>query len=115
MGENISVIGSINKLGNWDSAVPLNLNWTEGNIWKGEFDYDETNDFEYKFILRNNDYVKEWENGINRKFIFQQIKSLIEPNLEIGNIIRIKNIMNQTFEYDNNNYFLKIISEWNKK
>lgn len=115
MGENISVIGSNNKLGNWDTKNPLNLNWNKGNIWSGKFDYNEIKDFEYKFILQNNGYIKEWENGFNRKFIFHQIKSLIEPNLANGNIIKLRNIMNQTLEYNNNNFYLKIISEWNKK
>lgn len=115
MGENLAVIGSIDKLGNWDTGRSLNLNWNEGNIWVASFDYNEINDFEYKFIFVDNGYVKEWENGINRKFIFQQIKSLIEPNLVSGNIIRLKNIMDQSLEYDYNNYSLKIISEWNKK
>ena len=115
LGENISVIGSIGKLGCWDSCSSLNLNWNEGNIWTGSFDYNEDKDFEYKYILVNNGYIKEWENGINRKFIFQQIKSLIEPNLVNGNIILLKNIMYQTLEYDYNTYSLKIVSEWNKK
>ena len=115
IGENISVIGSINKLGDWDTALRLNLNWNEGNIWNGSFDYEEVNDFEYKFIIVDNGCVKEWEFGINRKFIFQQIKSLIEPNLANGNIIILKNIMNQNLEYDYNNYSLKIVSERNKK
>lgn len=117
MGENISVIGSIDKLGKWDIASSLNLNWNDGNIWKGSFNYNEDNDFdfEFKYILVNNGYVKEWENGINRKFIYQQIKSLIEPNLINGNIIMLKNIMNQTLEYDYNTYCLKIVSEWNIK
>jgi hypothetical protein len=115
MGENIAVIGSIDKLGNWDTSRVLNLRWNEGNVWGASLDYKEINDFEYKFIFVKDGYVKEWEDGINRKFIFQQIKSLIEPNLVNGNIIRLKNIMSQSLEYDFNNYSLKIISEWNKK
>lgn len=115
MGENIAVIGSIDRLGNWDTSRVLNLKWNEGNVWGASLDYNEINDFEYKFIFVKDGYVKEWEDGINRKFIFQQIKSLIEPNLINGNIIRLKNIMSQSLEYDFNNYSLKIISEWNKK
>ena len=115
MGENIAVIGSIDRLGNWDTSRVLNLGWNEGNVWGASLDYKEINDFEYKFIFVKDGYVKEWEDGINRKFIFQQIKSLIEPNLANGNIIKLKNIMSQSLEYDYNNFSLKIISEWNKK
>ena len=115
LGENISVIGSIDKLGNWDTSRALHLDWNEKNIWVGSFDYNDTSEFEYKFILVDNGYVKEWEDGINRKFTFHQIKSLIEPNLTNGKIIKIKNIMNQNLEYDYNIFSLKIVSEWNKK
>ena len=115
MGESISVIGSNSNLGEWKSEKALNLNWNKGNRWIGSFEYKEENDFEYKFILLNNGCVKEWEDGINRKFIFQQIKSLIEPNLANGTIIKLNYIMNQTLEYDYNNLSLKIISNWNIK
>lgn len=115
MGESMAIIGSNEKLGCWDTSRALHLNWNEGNIWRASFEYNEINDFEYKFIFIENGNVKEWENGINRKFIYQQIKSLIEPNLAIGNIIKLRNIMYQSWEYDYNNYSLKIISEWNKK
>jgi hypothetical protein len=115
MGESMAIIGSIDKLGCWDVNRALHLNWNEGNVWITSFEYHEKNDFEYKFIFVENGHVKEWENGINRKFSYQQIESLIEPNLSIGNIIKLKNIMHQSWEYDHNNLSLKIISEWNKK
>ena len=115
LGESISVIGSIDKLGHWETSRALKLNWNEDNIWTGSFDFNDSSEFEYKFILLDNGYVKAWEDGINRKFIFQKIKNLIEPNLVNGNIIKIKNIMNQNLEYNYNIFSLKIVSRWNKK
>ena len=46
MGENIAVIGSIDRLGNWDTSRVLNLGWNEGNVWGASLDYKEINDFE---------------------------------------------------------------------
>ena len=117
MGEDLAVIGSINELGSWDQNKPLKMYWNEDNIWKAEFyfNFKFISDFEYKFIFLSNGRVKQWEDGDNRKFILSQVKGLIEPNLVSGDIIRLKNIMNQNLKYDCNTYILTIICEWNKK
>ena len=115
IGQSISIIGSIDKLGNWDEYKALNMNWTEGNIWKANIEYDDNKGFEYKFIFMENGAIKKWEDGINRIFSFSKIKNLLEPNLISGKIIKLNNIMNQSIEYNYNDYSLTIISEWNKK
>ena len=115
IGQSISISGSIDKLGNWNEYKALNMNWTVGNIWKANIEYDDAKGFEYKFIFMENGNLKKWEDGINRIFSFVQIKNLLEPNLINGNIIKINNVMNQSFEYNYNDYSLTIISEWNKK
>ncbi len=115
IGQSISIIGSIDKLGNWDECKTLNMNWTEGNIWKANIEYDDNKGFEYKFIFMENGAIKKWEDGINRIFSFSQIKNILEPNLISGKIIKLNNIMNQSIEYNYNDYSLTIISEWNKK
>ena len=115
IGQSISIIGSIDKLGNWDEYKALNMNWTEGNIWKANIEHDDIKSFEYKFIFMENGAIKKWEDGINRIFSFSQIKNILEPNLKSGKIIKLNNIMNQSIEYNYNDYSLTIISEWNKK
>ena len=115
IGQSISIIGSIDKLGNWDEYKALNMNWTEGNIWKANIEHDDIKSFEYKFIFMENGAIKKWEDGINRIFSFSQIKNILEPNLKSGKIIKLNNIMNQLIEYNYNDYSLTIISEWNKK
>ena len=115
LGQNISIIGSIDKLGNWNENRALNMTWNEGNIWKTNFDYNNLTNFEYKFVFMENGYLKKWEDGINRIFSLAQLKNLLEPNLINGNIIKLNNIMNQSIEYNYNDYSLTIISEWNKK
>ena len=114
-GQSISVIGSIDKLGNWNEYKALNMNWNEGNIWKANMDYDNINNFEYKFIFMENGNLKKWEDGINRIFSLAQIKNLLEPSLKDGNIIKLNNIMDQSIEYNYIDSSLTIISEWNKK
>ena len=115
IGQSISIIGSIDKLGNWDEYKALNMNWTEGNIWKANIEYNDNKGFEYKFIFMENGAIKKWEDGINRIFSFSQIKNLLEPNLISGKIIKLNYIMDQSIEYNYDDYSLTIISEWNKK
>ena len=114
-GQSISIIGSIDKLGNWNEYKALNMNWNEGNIWKANIEDDNIKCFEYKFIILENGIIKKWEDGINRYFSLTQIKNLFESNLLNGNIIKINNIMEQSIEYNYNDYSLTITSEWNKK
>ena len=83
LGENISVIGSIGKLGCWDSCSSLNLNWNEGNIWTGSFDYNE----DKVFIGETKDYICHLYN--NGAEIFQPITFSI-VNTE-DNIVPIEN------------------------
>ena len=117
MGEDLAVIGSINELGCWDQGRALRMNWNDGNIWKGEIIFGDKNiiDFEYKFIFVSRGYVKEWENGNNRKFILSQIKGLIESCSESGTIIHLKNISGQNIDFNYNDNTLTIICEWNRK
>ena len=115
IGQSLSVIGSIDKLGNWIASKALNMNWNEGNIWKANMEYDDIKNFEYKFIFLECGNLKKWEDGINRIFSFSQIKNLFEPNLVEGNIIEVNYIMNQSIKYNNEDFSLTIISEWNKK
>ena len=117
MGEDLAVIGSINELGCWDQGRPLRMVWNDGNIWKGILNFNENNifDFEYKFIFISRGYVKQWEDGNNRKFILSQIKGLIISWPGDENIIHLKNISGQNIDFNYNDNTLTIICEWNKK
>ena len=117
IGEELAVIGSINELGNWDQKKALKMKWKERYIWSGTlfFKNDQIKDFEYKFIYLSKGIIKIWEDGNNRKFSLSQIKGLIESIPKTGTIIHLENISNQNIDYNQNNYTLTIISEWNKK
>lgn len=117
MGEDLAVIGSINDLGCWDQGRALRMRWNEGNIWKGTLFFNDNQivDFEYKFIFISKGYVKQWEDGNNRKFILSQIKGLIESCPGGGTIIHLKNISGLNIDFNYNDYSLTIICEWNRK
>ena len=117
MGEDLGVIGSINDLGCWDQGRALRMTWNKGNIWRGAivFNNNQIIDFEYKFIFISKGYVKQWEEGNNRKFILSQIKGLIESCPGGGTIIHLKNISGLNIDFNYNDYTLTIICEWNKK
>ena len=117
MGEDLAVIGSINELGCWNQSNALRMIWNEGNIWKSTLFFTDNQiiDFEYKFIFISIGFVKQWEDGNNRKFILSQIKGLIESCPGGGNIIHLKNISGQNIDFNYNDYTLTIICEWNRK
>ena len=68
-GEDLGVIGSISELGSWDQNRALRMKWNDGNIWKSQINYDfnMSQEFEFKFIFIENGHVKKWEDGNNRK------------------------------------------------
>ena len=73
-GEEIGVLGSIPKLGNWSQNQIFYLNWNNGNIWTGEIPVESPPiDFEFKFIIAFNRYIKKWESGENNKVNFEQL------------------------------------------
>ena len=79
-GEDVGVLGSIEKLGNWDQSGIFYLNWNSGNIWTGEIEIDNNPliDFEFKFVVSSNRYVKRWENGDNNKVNFDKLVNEIK-------------------------------------
>lgn len=37
-GQHLCIVGSVDKLGKWDVAKGLALNWSEGDVWRVEVD-----------------------------------------------------------------------------
>ena len=75
MGQELGVIGSLNDIGNWDQNKAQKLRWTDGNVWIKDINYQNNIDFEFKFIFIESGKVKTWEDGNNRAFKFNDIKS----------------------------------------
>ena len=78
-GEEVGILGSIEKLGNWNQSGIFYLNWNNGNIWTGEIGIESPpKDFEFKFVISFNRYVKRWENGDNNKVCFDKLLNEIK-------------------------------------
>ena len=116
-GEDLGVIGSINELGMWDKNKALKLVMNEENIWTIKINYNltENNMFEFKFIFISNGNIKQWEDGDNRKIIYEQLKEAIKPNTKKEYLFEGKNINGNNIIYNSQNYTLTIICDWNKK
>ena len=115
MGQELGVIGSLNDIGSWDQNKAQKLRWTEGNVWIKDIMYQNNTDFEFKFIFIENGKVKTWEDGNNRKFNFNDIKSRLERGNVNGDSVIVPNVAQQTYDLDTKTNTLKIICEWNKK
>lgn len=116
-GEDLGVIGSINELGMWDQNRALKLSWNDGNIWKTKinFNFSINSMFEFKYIFISNGRVKQWEDGNNRKLIYDELKEIIEPNIKEGYLVEFKNINGNNIIYNVKESTLTVICEWNKK
>lgn len=116
-GEDLGVIGSIEELGMWDQNKALKLVWNSGNVWKTKinFNFSRTNSFEFKFIFISNGRVKQWEDGSNRKLIYEQLKEMIEPNIKEGYLVELKNVNGNNIIYNHKDNSLTVSCDWNKK
>ena len=115
-GEDLGVIGSINELGMWDQNKALKLGWNEGNIWKTKINYNFSGStIEFKYIFISNGRVKQWEDGDNRKLVYEQLRGKIEPNIKEGYLMEFKNINGNNIIYNYKDYTLTVSCDWNKK
>ena len=115
MGQELGVIGSLNDIGNWDQNKAQKLRWTDGNVWIKDINYQNNIDFEFKFIFIESGKVKTWEDGNNRAFKFNDIKSRLENGNLNGDLVLVNNVAQQNYELDTKTNTLKIICDWNKK
>ncbi|CAG9310244.1 unnamed protein product [Blepharisma stoltei] len=65
-GERMIILGGHEVMGNWRSDRALDLEWTNGNIWKATISLSQkSKDIEYKYAIVKGNLVK-WEGGDNR-------------------------------------------------
>ena len=75
----MGILGSIPILGNWKKNEMFYLKWNNGNIWTGEILNEKIPmDFEFKFVISFNRYVKKWETGNNNKVTFEKLLNEIK-------------------------------------
>ena len=65
LGEEIYIFGDHPDFGKWRKPK-FKLNWTEGNIWQGEYSLPPSNNIiQFKFVCKSNSHMI-WEQGGNR-------------------------------------------------
>ena len=81
-GEEVCILGSTRKLGNWKSNEALHLKWNSGNLWKGEIkvEVEDLQDFEFKFVIMEKGKIKYWESGDNNIFKFAELINEFQLN-----------------------------------
>ena len=99
-GDNIGILGSTEKLGNWSQDKILYLKWNKGNIWTGEIDVDDSffANFEFKFINRH-DGIIYWEKGLNNVVNLNELVQLLKYQKK-GRFNKYE------YKYDINNFTL---------
>lgn len=106
-GEEVVILGSTAKFGNWNLNKGFHLKWNEGNIWTGEmfFENGDIQNFEFKFVVVEKEKIKYWESGENNIFNHEELINNIRKN-KIGSYSKYK------YEYNERNNSLFIKSNW---
>ncbi len=107
-GEEVGVIGSIPILGCWDENKAIKLKWYNGHIWKGGIytSVDFFKDFEFKFVILQDNKVTKWEPGDNNIFNYNIMVNLIK-NRRSGTYNKYN------YDYNVNNAELTFNCKWN--
>lgn len=108
-GEEVGILGSSPKLGLWKLSDALLLKWNFGNMWTGEInvEVEDLQDFEFKFIIIENNKIKYWESGNNNIVNFTGLINEFQFN-KIGRYNKYE------YEYNQNDGTLLIKCHWHK-
>ncbi|CAK0784239.1 hypothetical protein CVIRNUC_007443 [Coccomyxa viridis] len=66
-GQQVVLVGSSQRLGNWQADDGLEMQWNEGDVWTIDLDLPLENgiDMEYKYVIRGPDGHITWKPGSN--------------------------------------------------
>ena len=108
-GEEVGILGSSPKLGLWNLSDALLLKWNFGNMWTGEInvEVEDLQDFEFKFVIIENNKIKYWESGNNNIVNFTGLINEFQFN-KIGRYNKYE------YEYNQNDGILLIKCHWHK-
>ena len=108
-GEEVGILGSSPKLGLWNLSDALLLKWNFGNMWTGEInvEVEDLQDFEFKFVIIENNKIKYWESGNNNIVNFTGLINEFQFN-KIGRYNKYE------YEYNQNDGTLLIKCHWHK-
>ena len=65
LGQDIHLVGSSPHLGEWSVASACPLRWTQGGVWTTTVQLPVGGIFFYKFFMKEEGYLKEWQGGNN--------------------------------------------------
>ena len=68
-GEDLFILGSDDKLGRWNQANALPMNWGEGGNWWANVDLPAGGVFFYKYAVRGVDGQWHWQEGANNLLV----------------------------------------------
>jgi hypothetical protein len=67
VGEKLRVVGNSEALGDWDPLKGIELEWTEGHMWRASVALPADTKTSFKFIkVDESGTVLEWEDGEDR-------------------------------------------------
>jgi hypothetical protein len=72
-GSRLGIVGSLGQLGLWDASQALQLEWSDGHVWRGEIDVPLSDllesppgeQVEYKYVIQGKDGAVYWMEGEN--------------------------------------------------
>jgi len=106
-GEELAILGSTSNLGFWKLSEGLKLKWNEGNVWTGEININNKDfkNFEFKFVVVENNNIKLWQNGENNVFNYDELINNLKS-------YRVGKFNKYEYEYDENNSSIIIKCYW---
>ncbi|EEA08201.1 starch binding domain-containing protein [Cryptosporidium muris RN66] len=67
-GQDLTVVGNIPELGNWDIKQGVKMIWSPGNLWTIKVEiFSKIENIEYKYVISENYGSHKWEPGQNHK------------------------------------------------
>ena len=108
-GEEVGIIGSSEKLGNWEENSVKIMKWNKGNIWTREEELNINNlvDFEFKFVILEKNKIKKWESGNNNIVNFTGLINEFQTSFH-GRYNKYE------YDYNQNTGELSIYCNWRK-
>ena len=71
-GEDLYIIGSDSRLGNWDQNQGVAMTWTEGNVWQCEMELPAGGVFFYKYLVKLPGNGFKWQDGANNLLVLPE-------------------------------------------
>lgn len=72
-GQKLCVLGSHERLGEWDPNRAVELEWTEGDVWKACVDLPAGGVYFYKYVVKNDvGETVRWQDGSNSMLVLPE-------------------------------------------